>query len=76
MRCFGKDVRCQVTCSSLKVSASRLFDGSAVPLVLRAAQGVVSFELLAPPGSSLTFTFDNTYSRLTSKTLLFGCAAA
>jgi hypothetical protein len=75
LRCLDKDVRCQVTCSSLKVCANRLFDGSAMPLVLHATQRVVSFELLASPGSRLTFTFDNTYSRFTPKTVLFGCSA-
>ena len=76
LRVLDKDVRCQVTCSSFKASATQLFDGSAVPLVLRAEQGVVRLELNAAPGSTLTFTFDNAHSRFFSKTVLFGCAPA
>ena len=61
-----------MTCSQLKVTQGKLFDGSSLPLVLRSEQGVLRFELLAAPGSCLTFTFDNAYSRFTAKTVLFG----
>lgn len=71
MRLLDKDIRIEIAAAPLGVSA----DVSSVPSLLAAEQSVVSLKIVAAPGARLTFTFDNTYSRFTKKTLLFGVAA-
>ena len=71
MRVLDKDVRIDASAAPLGVSA----DLSAVPSLLTAEQSVVAFTVVAAPGARLTFTFDNTYSWVSKKTVLFGAGA-